>query len=655
MAEVITKEQLENARVDAKDLGECVHGNESGKVTPRIGDPYPTLPAAIAAVENKGGYITAPTLAALNLIVPEFNHQVARVDESGDEYRWNPSATPSPKWELTGRNYLQDSIDYTQGQLPVELVENLYSSANNSLNYYIRPADGFIIAQTGNAITTIAVEAGKTYTVTATDMRASYLIVSCSATSSVSGGKQNTLATLNSTADPNIKTFTVPIGMKYAFINVLWPNFNFDIRSSLVVQEGSALKYAVKSARGVPIIDTLAQQRLDDFESEGLITGTSVLPSDSGPVVVLTTHNDLNIAPTTGVLRTSVGCKLAQFNIVAGKRYKIKAPDLRAAYVVVSVSNTSSVSSGKAQTLATLTELDATTKIFTAPENMISACINTVWPNFNLDISTSLSVEELEPFAVSQIAGAPIVDTLAQEKIKALEESSGGTGSGYISILKNKKWVFIGDSITASDNAWATTRYHDYVVNAVGGMTTQNLGISSSGYGDRTTAASYITLPSPDYITLFMGTNDFGYLNDLRNSEGKPYPMGVFLSSTNLTVSGAINLTLQNIFAAYPLAKVAIITPLPRGTKAGGMDNPSPNFGENPAPNVDGVNLENIANELIRYAKHYSLPILDLYHQSNFLASSSTFQNACMTDGVHPNDAGHAIIGQKVLKFLESI
>lgn len=112
MAEVITKEQLENASVDAKDLGECVHGNESGMVTPRIGDPYPTLPAAIAAVENKGGYITTPTLAALSAIVPEFNHQVARVEESGDEYRWDPSATPLAKWVPTGKNWLNASKAY---------------------------------------------------------------------------------------------------------------------------------------------------------------------------------------------------------------------------------------------------------------------------------------------------------------------------------------------------------------------------------------------------------------------------------------------------------------------------------------------------------------------------------------------------------------
>lgn len=143
MAEVITKEQLENASVDAKDLGECVHGNESGIVTPRIGDPYPTLPAAIAAVENKGGYIAAPTLAALNAIVPEFNHQVARVDESGDEYRWDPSATPLAKWVPTGKNWLNAAKNYADAN---PLFKPIILSTENLNDIKV---DGLYVARTG--------------------------------------------------------------------------------------------------------------------------------------------------------------------------------------------------------------------------------------------------------------------------------------------------------------------------------------------------------------------------------------------------------------------------------------------------------------------------------------------------------------------------
>ncbi|WP_462188695.1 sialidase family protein [Acinetobacter baumannii] len=106
--EIITREELVDAKVDAKDLGECVNGNESGIVTPRLGDPYPTLPAAIHKIENVGGYISAPTLTALQAITPTYNHQLARDDSTGDEYRWNPAATP-PQWVPTGRNYLNDA------------------------------------------------------------------------------------------------------------------------------------------------------------------------------------------------------------------------------------------------------------------------------------------------------------------------------------------------------------------------------------------------------------------------------------------------------------------------------------------------------------------------------------------------------------------
>ncbi|WP_159515817.1 SGNH/GDSL hydrolase family protein [Acinetobacter sp. 18QD2AZ41W] len=570
--------------------------------------------------------------------------EVTNDGENNGTYQWNGTALTKSAYDpLTQAKAYSDSLAQIEPQI------NLYTGVNTS-GFYVRPADGFISGAIGNEISVFAVEAGKTYAMYATDVRPAYLILSYSTTSTVSGGKQNTLATINSTADPNIKTFTVPTGMKYAFVNTVWPNFNFDIRNSLVVQEGVSLIKVVKKIRGVDVYDESAHIEIELLSKEAFKKSEVIPDDDVGTVLSTTSHDNLNVAPSTGAIRSTAGCEIARFDIVAGKRYKIKAPDLRAAYVTVSVSATSDVFGGKAQTLVTLAEIDSITKVFTAPSGMISACINTVWPNFSLDISATLIIEEYPELVIDNLASIPIRDNLAHQKIEELENGGGGS-SGYVSVLKNKKWVFIGDSITASNNAWATKRYHDYVVEAVGGMTTQNLGISSTGYGDRTLTANTITLENPDYITIFMGTNDFGVINDNRNAANKPYPMGEFLSLTNLTVSGAINTTLTNIFNAFPNAKVAIITPLPRGTLAVNR----PNYGENPTPNVDDVSLEDIANELIRYAKHYSLPVLDLYHHSNFKAFSTAFQNTYMTDGVHPNDAGHAIIGQKVLKFMESL
>ncbi|HAV3732290.1 TPA: SGNH/GDSL hydrolase family protein [Acinetobacter baumannii] len=87
--------------------------NTKSIITPRYGPQYNSLPLAVEKVENKGGYISAPNLAALKAITPSYNHQVGRDDSTGDEYRWNPAATPTPQWEPTGRNYLKDAVDYS--------------------------------------------------------------------------------------------------------------------------------------------------------------------------------------------------------------------------------------------------------------------------------------------------------------------------------------------------------------------------------------------------------------------------------------------------------------------------------------------------------------------------------------------------------------
>jgi hypothetical protein len=112
MAEIVTKEQLENASLDAESLEIFVSGPDNEDVLTRLGRQYPTLAKAVKKVENIGGYISVANITALNAIVPEFDHQVARTDDTGDEYRWNPTATPTPKWEPTGRNFSKETKEY---------------------------------------------------------------------------------------------------------------------------------------------------------------------------------------------------------------------------------------------------------------------------------------------------------------------------------------------------------------------------------------------------------------------------------------------------------------------------------------------------------------------------------------------------------------
>ena len=83
------------------------------------------------AFENTGGFISAPTFTALQAITPEYDYQLARVDATGDEYRWNPALTTTVKWEPTGRNFLSESKVYTD-----EKVAASSASSSDALQSY---------------------------------------------------------------------------------------------------------------------------------------------------------------------------------------------------------------------------------------------------------------------------------------------------------------------------------------------------------------------------------------------------------------------------------------------------------------------------------------------------------------------------------------
>lgn len=107
----MTPETFQNLERDIDDTGKAL--NTIGIIQPRYGAPFKSVPMAVKEIENKGGYVTAPTFAALQQITPEYNHQVGRDESTGDEYRWDPEALPNPAWLPTGRNYLRDAANYT--------------------------------------------------------------------------------------------------------------------------------------------------------------------------------------------------------------------------------------------------------------------------------------------------------------------------------------------------------------------------------------------------------------------------------------------------------------------------------------------------------------------------------------------------------------
>ncbi|MGQ0755040.1 hypothetical protein ACT4ZN_11290 [Acinetobacter baumannii] len=149
----LTPEIFRNLERDIDDVDKTL--NTKGIITPRYGAPFKSLPLALEKVENNGGYISAPTLAALQAITPTYNHQVARVDATGDEYRWNPNASPAPKWEPTGRNYLNESKTYTD-QKVLDLNTNIEGVLTGEVLPYIDNGDDLVQAAAAMDATTKA-------------------------------------------------------------------------------------------------------------------------------------------------------------------------------------------------------------------------------------------------------------------------------------------------------------------------------------------------------------------------------------------------------------------------------------------------------------------------------------------------------------------
>lgn len=636
----LTPEDFENVERDIDDTGKAI--NTKGIITPRYGDPFKSVPMVVEEIENKGGLISAASLSALQAITPTYNHQVGRDDSTGNEYRWNPAASPTPQWEPTGRNFIQDSINYTNAALPIT-TSNLYTAANNISNLYVQPSTGNLLTQSGNAITYFPVRAGKTYAIKASDVRTAYLVVSLSSTNTATSGKQQTLVTLSTTNDPNILTFTVPANsdFKYAFTNVLWPNFNFDIRSSLVVQEGNTIADTVSSIRGKGIEDTFARSGLIALENKNFVSANDIIKT----VNFYSTSNDtanLYLDSSTALMTPLSGTALGRWAVEAGKTYTVKSSKFLAT-AIVGLSPDSTATSGKSTTRVLLTDTaDPLVKTFTVPTGSTAkfAFFTVLLPSQNYDVRTTLVVNAGVAKIVDDINGAAITDAIAQAKIKILEENQAG--NTYISILKNKKWAMIGDSIT-EENGHASFHYFNFVANAVGGMTLYNFGISSTGYGDRwATMASQITSAGydPDYITVFLGTNDFRAI---------ARPLGVFGDTTNATIAGAIYQSFTRLIDVFPTKKLGVITPLPRGGSVG------PNWGENAAPNEYGCTLKDIVDMIIKHCNHFSIPYMDLYRKGGLFSYDPDAATALVPDGIHPNNAGHTLLGQKWLKFMESL
>lgn len=348
------------------------------------------------------------------------------------------------------------------------------------------------------------------------------------------------------------------------------------------------------------------------------------------------------------------------FPVVAGEKYAVYTPINHFDFTIATKADNSTGIGATQGTVSFVATSNPNVRTFIAPPLAKFAFAN-VKIGTRFDFRESFKVnrggEIVDHSEIYTIDGAEIVDKSSRARLDTIENSGvsvvdnvarsdisvlGAIIDDGFSVLNGKKWVAVGDSITQK-NFRANNNYHDFIKGRVSNLTVVNMGLSGTGYYSRYDVASKITAVDPDFITVFLGTNDYSYA-------GKP--LGSFLDSTTDTVSGCINVCLRDILTSFYKSKIGVFTPLPRINL----------WGESTSQNSNGYTFPQLCDLIIRYCEHYSIPCLDLYRNSNLSpwisASNSlyfTAPNSSTPDGLHPNDAGHEKISNIIQDFLESL
>ena len=217
--------------------------------------------------------------------------------------------------------------------------------------------------------------------------------------------------------------------------------------------------------------------------------------------------------------------------------------------------------------------------------------------------------------------------------------------------LNGKKILFLGDSITEGCGTSESEKTFCSIIAKKYNADCVNYGIGGTRIAKQHSKPSFDPIYDYDFcqrvpkmqneadiVVVFGGTNDYGHGDA---------PIGSMNDRTPDTFYGALHTLYSSLIEKYIGAQIVAITPLHRT----GEDNPRGDGSKD----IDVGTLLSYVKIIREVAEYYSLPVLDLYAISGFQPEVPIIKEKYMPDGLHPNDAGHIILADKIGKFLENI
>ncbi len=212
--------------------------------------------------------------------------------------------------------------------------------------------------------------------------------------------------------------------------------------------------------------------------------------------------------------------------------------------------------------------------------------------------------------------------------------------------LKGKKINFLGDSITQGVGSSCDANiYLNVLARNEELSAARNYGISGTRIARQFSDSvdqSYVNRYSQmdddaDIVVVFGGTNDFGHGDA---------PIGTFEDRCTDTYYGACHLLMEGLINKYPMGTIVFMTPIQRA------DGPDLNRVH---PTKADVPLKAFADIIKEVAAYYAIPVLDLFSMSGIHPQIECNKVKYCPDGLHPNDAGNALIASRLAGFLKTL
>ena len=210
--------------------------------------------------------------------------------------------------------------------------------------------------------------------------------------------------------------------------------------------------------------------------------------------------------------------------------------------------------------------------------------------------------------------------------------------------LENITANFLGDSITEGCGTSGPDKvFHSLIAKKYGMKAARNYGIGGTRIAHQLTPSAnarwdlsfcdrFSTMEDDaELVVVFGGTNDFGHGDA---------PIGTPDDRDPSTFYGGCHFLMKGLIEKYPEATIVVMTPLHRSGE------------ERVRGEGEKVYLKRYVEIIKEVAEFYSLPVLDLWAMSGIQPKVDVIKQKYCPDGLHPNDAGHEKMAERIASFL---